>query len=105
MCKRDVDRYPSGPLVPCQVKMRWVGGGNDHFYHRVKFSGAKEESYRLALTLPTSIEGQSPQYAILNSLLLLIPVPGPTEYGFFCVGVSSEFVCLLTLCTCAGGLL
>ena len=63
MCKSDVDRYPSRPLVPCQVKVHWVGGGNDHFYHKVKFSGAKEDSYGLAVTLPTSSEGP---YAMLK---------------------------------------
>lgn len=60
MCKRDVDKYPSGLLFPCQVEVHRVGGGNNRFYHEVKFSGAKEGSYGLTVTLPTSIEGQSP---------------------------------------------
>ena len=71
MCKGDVDRYPSRPLVPCQVEVHRVGGGNDHFYHKVKFGGAKEDSYGLAVTLPTSSEGQSPPYTMLKCSISL----------------------------------
>lgn len=61
MCKKDVDKYPSGDLllIPCQVRVDWVRGGNKVFYHEVKFRGAKVGSYDLTVTTPTSISGES----------------------------------------------
>lgn len=63
MWKKDVDTYPSGDqcLIPCQVGVDWVGGGDKVptlFYHKVKFRGAKVEgSHDLTVTIPTSIRG------------------------------------------------
>ena len=52
--KEDVDKYPSHMLIPCQVKVEWVGGENkvSQFRYEVEFHGAREKSYFLAVTLP-----------------------------------------------------
>lgn len=64
VCKKDVDKYGKH-LVPCQVQVDWDGGRDEvpvTFYHQLKFKGAKEESYRLVVTLPTPTRGQSPPF-------------------------------------------
>ena len=59
--KEDVDKYPSAAghkLIPCQVNVEWVGGEKNfktscsQFCYEVKFYGARERSYYLAVTLP-----------------------------------------------------
>ena len=54
--KEDVDNYPGHKLIPCQVKVEWIGGEDtasfSHFRYEVKFHGAREKSYFLAVTLP-----------------------------------------------------
>lgn len=59
VCREDVDRYTVGiVLIPCQVKVWWVGVGDGGkapmpLLHEMKLIGAKEEFDFLTVTSPT----------------------------------------------------
>ena len=54
--RKDVDRYmPDRSLVTSQVRVRWVGGGNNPIplYYELKLLGAKNAFDFLTVTSPT----------------------------------------------------
>jgi hypothetical protein len=56
VCREDVDDHtPRNVLVPCQVRVHWVGDGNKPLkplLHKIHFSGAKKPRDFLTVTSP-----------------------------------------------------